>query len=197
MRRLLPVLLAVALMVPGVAMAKTAKKAAKAKKVVSYVDSDKCQGDKDAPAPKLGKEFVYLSADLKSVAMKKDETHTLKHQVFYYLPDGSYHRSSPGAKDGQALIPGFKHGEAWHSLSYDANGAMVVDNAAAASTEIAPAAPAADMGAPAPVKEKKAKKSKKSKKGKKAKKAKADAPATEEKKADAPKADAPATEEKK
>ncbi|MFZ2958674.1 MAG: hypothetical protein WA705_17430 [Candidatus Ozemobacteraceae bacterium] len=175
MKRLLPVLLALSLMVPGAAMAKDKKVAKKSK--AKIVDSEKCSGDKDVKSVNLGKEVVFVSEDLKSASFTKDETHTLKHNLGYYDAKTGFSKRTPGVSpDGEALVPAFKHGEAWHIVSRDANGAIIVDGAAPEAT-IAPAPLGGDVIAPAPEKVKKP--AKKGKKGKKAKKAKKEKKAEE------------------
>lgn len=155
MKRLIPVLLAAALLVPA--------SSAFAAKV------DPCSGDKDVKSVSLGKEVVYVSEDMKSASFTKDATHTMKHNLMYYSAQSNFSRRTPGTdKDGNALAPAFKHGDVWHVLSRDENGNLIVDGAAAPETAIAPCAPCTDKKeAKAP-----AKKGKKGKKAKKAKKAK-------------------------
>ncbi|HOT28847.1 MAG TPA: hypothetical protein PLU72_11705 [Candidatus Ozemobacteraceae bacterium] len=154
MKRLLPVLLAAALLVP-VSSAFAAK-------------VDPCSGDKDVKSVSLGKEVVYVSADMKSASFTKDATHTLKHDLMYYSAQSNFSRRTPGTdKDGNALAPAFKHGDVWHILSRDENGNLIVDGAAAPETAVAPSADKKEeVKKPA----KKAKKGKKAKKAKKAKK---------------------------
>jgi len=183
MKRLLPIMLAVALVVPATS-AFAAKSAKKAKKVAI----ERCSGDKDVKSVSLGKEVVYVSEDMKSVSFAKDEKNTLKHNLMYYSAKTEYSRRTPGLdKEGNALVPSFKHGDVWHMLSRDENGNLIVDGAAAPATEtaIAPADEKQEVKKPA----KKAKKSKKSKKSKKAKKV--EAPKADEKAAE-PAAAAPA-----
>ncbi|MBF0500342.1 MAG: hypothetical protein HQM09_09420 [Candidatus Riflebacteria bacterium] len=195
MKRLLPVLLAVALLVPGAAMAKGKKVSAKKAKGPA-IESEKCSGDKDVKNVSLGKEVVFVSEDLKSASFSKDEKNTLKHNLCYYDAKSGYNRRTPGmSPDGDALVPAFKHGETWHVLSR-VNDAIVVDGGVnPTEAAVAPAAPAGDMIV-AP--EKKAKTSKKGKKGgkkggKKAKGSKKEKKEKTEKKVEEkPAADAPA-----
>ncbi|HEY9070330.1 MAG TPA: hypothetical protein VIV61_08720 [Candidatus Ozemobacteraceae bacterium] len=192
MKRLLPVMLAVALLVPA-SSAFAAKGTKKAKKVAI----ERCSGDRDVKSVSLGKEVVYVSEDLKSASFAKDEKHTQKHNLMYYSAKTEYSRRTPGVdKEGNALVPAFKHGDVWHVLSRDENGNLVVDGAAApvADTTVAPAdEKKEEVKKPA----KKAKKSKKAKKAKKAKKVeeKAAEPAAAPAAEPAPTA-APATEGK-
>jgi len=179
-------MLAVALMVPATS-AFAAKGAKKAKKVAI----ERCSGDKDVKSVSLGKEVVYVSEDLKSASFSKDEKNTLKHNLMYYSAKTEYSRRTPGLdKEGNALVPSFKHGDVWHMLSRDDNGNLIVDGAAAPATEAA-IAPADETKQEVKKPVKKAKKAKKSKKSKKAKKV--EAPKADEKAAE-PAAAAPAAE---
>lgn len=160
MKRLFPVMLAVALFVPA-----SSAFAAKSSKVAI----DRCSGDRDVKSVSLGKEVVYVSEDLKSASFTKDEKNTQKHNLMYYSAKTDYSRRSPGLdKEGNPLVPSFKHGDVWHSLTRDENGNMIVDGVAAPvdETAVAPIDEQKEVKKPA----KKAKKGKKSKKAKKAKK---------------------------
>ena len=191
MRRLLPILLAVALLFPGAAMAKGKKaKAAKANVPEWAVESEKCSGDRDVKSVSLGKEVVYVNEALNSVSFTKNEMNTLKHNLVYKCPNCDYNKRTPGVcKCGGTLVPSFKHGETWYKLDRDVNGNVLVEGAPAIDPSMAPV--------PAP--EKKVKKAKKARKGKKAKKAKkveeTKEPVKEEVKDAAPAA--PAADEKK
>jgi len=178
MKRLLPILLAVALVIPGTADAAKAKKAKKAKTDVPEwaVESEKCSGDRDVKSVSLGKETIYVSADMRSASFQKDEVHTLKHNLAYYSPTSNYFRRTPGlSPDGTPLVPAFRHGDVWYSLGRDENGTILINGTPISAPVIAPA----DQAAP---KAKKPRKGKKGKKAKKAKKVEETAPATEEKK---------------
>ena len=194
MKRLLPILIAVALIVPATD-AFAAGKAKKASKKV--VDSERCAGDRDVKSVVLGKEIVFVSQDLRMVSFTKTEACTLKHTLVYFNPKSGEFKKTPGMDPtGESLIPGFKHGEVWYPLAKDENGNPTVGNAPAADATYAPVEGAGDMINAAPAKPaKKAKKDKKGKKGKKAKKAKKEAaPKADEQKATEPAPAAPAAD---
>jgi|GEM_PF-1845240 len=199
MKRLLPILLAATLMLPGAVLAKEkkakaakaevktdakaepaadvkdenapapkAKKAKKSRKASKgqlpewAVESEKCSGDKDVKSISLGKEVVYVSEDLNSASFSKNEIHTLKHNLMYYSPASNTARRTPGVdSNGNVLVPAFKHGETWRTLTKDANGNVIIEGAPPVTTPII---------TPEPTHAKKAKKAKKG--GKKAKGAK-------------------------
>lgn len=159
MKKLLPVLLAVALIVPA-----GQADAAKTKKVAI----ESCAGDKDVKSISLGKEVVYTSADKSMVSFTKTAATPVKYHLVYFCADDSYFRKTPGVgPNGHVLVPGFRHGDTWYALSKDENGNPMLTNAPATSAHISDAAPVVKPAK----KVKKAKKAKSEKKAKKEKKA--------------------------
>lgn len=200
MKRFLPILLGVCLLLPTSAMAAKSKKAKKAKENVPEwaVESEKCSGDRDVKSVRLGKEVVYLNEGLNIVSFTKAEGTTLKHDLYYSCAKCDFHKRTPGVDAaGDPLVPSFKHGSVWYNVSHDMNGTVVVEGAPAVDPTMEPVA------APAPVKKAKGKKGKGKKagkgKGKKVKEAAAPAaePAKEEPKKEEPAKEEPKKEDKK
>lgn len=183
MKRLLPIFLAVALLVPSAVMAKGKKaKRARAKENVPEwaVETEKCSGDRDLKSVNLGKEAIYLNEGLNTASFNKSEFTPMKHALVYKCPSCDFYKSTPGScKDGSDLAPSFKHGETWYKLNRDEAGNVVVEGAP-------PGAPvmASPMDQTVPAKKSGKKGRKGGKKGKKSKKAKkVDAPVEEKKEA--------------
>ncbi|MBF0406375.1 MAG: hypothetical protein HQM10_03395 [Candidatus Riflebacteria bacterium] len=168
MKRLIPVLLAAALLMPVTSEAK-AKKSKKAALV-------------------MGKEVIFVASDLRTASLEKDSVNNVKHSLVYYCPIENSHETAPGVDaSGHALIPAFKHGDVWYPLSYDENGKIIVAGNPPVALDAAACPTPCGTEVCEPKKEKKCKVSKKGKKGKKGKKAKAPEATTEA----APEAKAP------
>jgi hypothetical protein len=153
MKKILVALLVAALFVPGTGFAKAKK--AKVDVPEWAVESERCSGDKDVKNVSLGREAIWVSEDLGSASYAKDSYHAHKHTLVYFCADHNYFRKTPGVgPKGDALTPGFKHGDNWYALGYDAGGNLTVNGIPAIQAPV-------DYQAKAPKKNKKGKKSKK------------------------------------
>ena len=124
MKKLLGLLLVLCLALPSLVEAAKVKRALKAQDTLTYEEKAAFHAKADV---KVGSEVVYVSKDLQQASFTKDRICKVKHALHYVCLCKKVFKRRPGlCPCGKALVPAFKHGQDWYSLSRDDRGQLQV-----------------------------------------------------------------------